>query len=116
MPDVSWVRLDRWNALTREQQDRIPPLCTDFVLESRSPSDRLQDLQDQMEEYLDNGAHLGWLIDPIERVVYVYRPGETVERLEAPREVSGDPVLAEFVLRWGKSGHERQPHHEAQRE
>jgi Uma2 family endonuclease len=99
MPDASWMRLDRWNALTREQQEGIPPYCPDFILELRSPSDRLPDLQGKMEEYLNNGARLGWLIDPIERVVYVYRPGEAVERLDHPREVSGEPVLAGFVLR-----------------
>ena len=99
MPDASWMRLERWNALTREQQEGIPPCCPDFILELRSPSDRLPDLQGKMEEYLNNGARLGWLIDPIERVVYVYRPGEAVERLDHPREVSGEPVLAGFVLR-----------------
>jgi len=99
MPDASWMRLERWNALTREQQEGIPPCCPDFILELRSPSDRLPDLQGKMEEYLNNGARLGWLIDPIERVVYVYQPGEAVERLDHPREVSGEPVLAGFVLR-----------------
>jgi Uma2 family endonuclease len=98
MPDASWVRLDRWNALTREQQEGIPPLCPDFVLELRSPSDRLPELQDKMAEYLNNGAHLGWLIDPIERIVYIYRPEEVMERLEAPEELSGEPVLSGFVL------------------
>lgn len=76
----------------------IPPLCPDFVLELRSPSDRLPELQDKMAEYLNNGAHLEWLIDPIERVVYVYRPGEIVERLETPGELSGEPVLPGCVL------------------
>lgn len=98
MPDAAWVRLDRWNALTREQQDGIPPLCPDFVLELRSPSDRLPELQDKLAEYLTNGARLGWLIDPIECVVYVYRPGEVVECLEAPGDLSGEPVLPGFVL------------------
>ncbi|ETX08114.1 MAG: hypothetical protein ETSY2_07280 [Candidatus Entotheonella gemina] len=99
MPDASWVQLERWNALTREHQEGIPPLCPDFVLELRSPSDRLTDLQDKMAEYLANGARLGWLIDPIARVVHVYRPGEAAERLEAPAEVSGEPVLSGFTLR-----------------
>jgi Uma2 family endonuclease len=98
MPDASWVRLDRWNALTREQQDGIPPLCPDFALELRSPSVRLPELQDKMAEYLNNGARLGWLIDPIERIVYIYRPEEVMERLEAPEELSGEPVLSGFVL------------------
>ncbi len=98
-PDVSWITLERRNALTEEQRRGFPPLCPDFVLELRSSSDRLPDLQEKMQEYVENGARLGWLIDPIERVVYVYRPGETVERLDDPREVSGEPVLAGFVLR-----------------
>lgn len=98
MPDASWLRLDRWNRLTREQQDGIPPLCPDFVLELRSPSDRLPGLQDKMAEYIANGACLGWLIDPIERVVLVYRPDESVDRLAAPAELSGEPVLPGFVL------------------
>jgi Uma2 family endonuclease len=97
-PDVSWIRRDRWEALSPEERRGFSPICPDFVLELRSPSDQLRTLQDKMQEYLDNGARLGWLIDPSERVVYIYRPGEGVERLEAPREVSGEPVLPGFVL------------------
>lgn len=100
-PDVSWVQRARWDALAPEEQRSYPPLCPDFVLELRSPTHRLAPLQDKMQEYCDNGARLGWLIDPIERIVYVYRPGEAVERLVAPMEVSGEPVLAGFVLRLG---------------
>jgi crotonobetainyl-CoA:carnitine CoA-transferase CaiB-like acyl-CoA transferase/Uma2 family endonuclease len=99
-PDVSWIRRERWQALTAEEQQGYPPLCPDFVLELRSPTDRLRTLQDKMREYCDNGARLGWLIDPLERVMYIYRPGAEVERLEAPVEVSGEPVLTEFVWRW----------------
>lgn len=98
-PDVSWIRRDRWEALSPEERRGFSPICPDFVLELRSSSDQLRTLQDKMQEYLDNGARLGWLIDPSERVVYIYRPGEAVERLEAPREVSGEPVLPRFVLR-----------------
>lgn len=98
-PDVSWIRRDRWEALSPEERHGFSPICPDFVLELRSSSDQLRTLQDKMQEYLDNGARLGWLIDPSERVVYIYRPGEAVERLEAPREVSGEPVLPRFVLR-----------------
>lgn len=100
-PDVAWVSLERRNAFTAEQRQGFLPICPDFVLELRSPSDRLSTLQDKMQEYLHNGARLGWLIDPIERVVYVYRPGEAVERLEAPKEVSGESVLPGFVLKLG---------------
>ncbi len=98
-PDVSWIRKDRWDALSPEERRGFSPICPDFVLELRSPSDQLRTLQDKMQEYLDNGARLGWLIDPSQLVVYIYRPGEAVERLEAPREVSGESVLPGFVLR-----------------
>lgn len=100
-PDVSWVRRDRWEALSPEERRGFSPLCPDFVLELRSPSDALRMLQDKMQEYIDNGASLGWLIDPTERMVYVYRPGASVERFEAPEEVSGEPVLPGFVLQLG---------------
>ena len=100
-PDVGWIRRERWETLSTDEQNGFPPLGPDFVLELRSPSDRLLTLPDKMQEYLDNGARLGWLIDPFERVVYIYRPGEAVERLDDPREVSGEPVLAGFVLQLG---------------
>jgi len=97
-PDLAWVRLSRWNALTEKQQKQFPPVCPDFVVELRSESDALSELQAKMEEYMDNGAELGWLIDPIEKKVYVYRRGVEVECLDDPASVSGDPVLAGFVL------------------
>ena len=97
-PDASWVKLERWNALSEEQQEKFAPLCPDFVVELRSPTDSLKVLQDKMQEYLDNGALLGWLIDRKQRRVYIYRPQEPVECLENPENVSGDPVLTGFVL------------------
>ncbi len=97
-PDASWVLLSRWDALTSEEQDKFAPICPDFVIELRSPSDRLPDLQDKMTEYLESGVRLGFLLDPQQRRVYVYRPGESVEILEEPAAVSGDPVLPGFVL------------------
>ncbi len=100
-PDVSWVRYARWEALTPEEQEGFSRLCPDFVLELRSPSDRLPVLQAKMAEYLDNGVRLGWLLDPIARTVYVYRPGGEVERLDDPETLSGEPVLPGFVLRLG---------------
>lgn len=98
-PDVAWLQRARRDALTAEERRGFIPLCPDFVLELRSPSDNLRMLQAKMEEYRDNGARLGWLIDPVERVVYVYRPGEAPQRLEAPPEVSGESVLPGFILR-----------------
>jgi Uma2 family endonuclease len=101
-PDLAWVKRSRWEALTQEQREEFPPLCPDFVLELRSPSDALATVQAKMREYLDNGAQLGWLIDPIEQKVYVYRPGAPVECLDNPQTISGEPVLPGFVLDLGK--------------
>lgn len=97
-PDASWVQRDRWNALTQEQREKFAPLCPDFVVELRSRTDRLADLQEKMQEYMDNGARLGWLLDPIDTRVYIYRPGQPVEMLENPDTLSGDLVLPGFVL------------------
>lgn len=97
-PDASWVEKSRLDALTTEQKEEYFPLCPDFVAELRSKSDRLPTLQAKMEEYLANGARLGWLIDPFERRVSIYRPGQPVLVLDEPATVSGDPVLPGFVL------------------
>jgi Uma2 family endonuclease len=97
-PDVAWVRNDRWNALSTKEQEQFPPLCPDFVVELRSLTDSLRTLKDKMEEYISNGAELGWLIDPTERRVHVYRAGVDPEVLEGPHEVSGEPLLKGFVL------------------
>ena len=97
-PDVAWVRNDRLDALTEEEWQKFLPLCPDFVLELRSPSDAMVALQKKMEEYRENGAQLGWLLDPVSRRVHVYRPGAPVEVLDNPASLSGEPVLRGFVL------------------
>ena len=97
-PDAAWVRRSRLATLTADQKQKFLPLCPDFVAEIRSPSDRLNSLQEKMQEYLDTGAQLGWLIDPPSRTVYVYRPNRPVERLEHPATIAGDPVLPGFSL------------------
>lgn len=97
-PDLSWIQNERWNALTDEQQEGFPPICPDFVVELRAKSDSVNDLQLKMQEYIDNGSQLGWLIDPFERMVYLYRPGKAVETLTDPETVSGDPLLKGFIL------------------
>jgi Uma2 family endonuclease len=103
-PDGAWVRRERLEALTPEQKKKFLPLCPDFVIELRSESDRLKDLREKMEEYIANGARLGWLIDPQTRQVHVYRPGATpeapplVEVLDNPATVSGGAALPGFVL------------------
>jgi Uma2 family endonuclease len=97
-PDVAWIRKDRLAGTTSEEQAKFLPLCPDFVLELWSPSDCLSTLRRKMEEYLANGAQLGWLLYPPERRVYVYRPGAAVEVLENPERLAGDPVLPGFTL------------------
>lgn len=97
-PDAAWVKLERWNALSEEEQEKFAPICPDFVVELRSASDSLKVLQDKMQEYIDNGALLGWLIDRKQRKVYIYRPQVSVECLDNPVTISGDPVLPGFVL------------------
>lgn len=97
-PDAAWVRYERLDALPPEQQERFLPLCPDFVIELLSVSDSLADTQAKMRQYLANGLRLGWLIDPFDRKVYVYRPGEEAAILHEPVGVDGDPVLAGFLL------------------
>ena len=101
-PDVSWVKLDRWNQLTQAQQDGFPPIAPDFVIELVSPSDltnqRYKDLQNKMGEYLDNGVKLGWLIEPKAKTVEIYRLGKQVEILDNPQTLSGEEILPGFTL------------------
>ena len=97
-PDAAWVRRERLAGLTPEQKQRFLPLCPDFVIELRSPTDSLTLVQAKMREYIENGARLGWLIDPEERKVHVYQPNDRVEISDKPDSVSGDPILPGFVL------------------
>jgi Uma2 family endonuclease len=97
-PDVSWVERSRWDVLAPEQQRKFPPICPDFVLELLSPTDNLKTTQAKMQEYLSNGILLGWLINPQDRQVEIYRPGQSVEVLQAPTVLSGESVLPKFTL------------------
>ncbi len=97
-PDAAWVKLERWNALTPELQKKFAPICPEFVVELRSASDNLAPIKTKMQEYIDNGALLGFLIDRKNRQVYIYRSGVAVECLDNPATVSGDSVLPGFVL------------------
>ncbi len=98
IPDASWVSNEKWNALTKDEQARIVPFAPDFAIELRSRTDSLKDLQAKMQEYIENGTSLGWLIDADERKVYVYRQNANVEILDSPKEVSGEPFLQDFNL------------------
>lgn len=97
-PDASWVRLERWNTLTPEQRQKFLPLCPDFVVELRSPSDNLNKLQEKMQEYIVNGTLLGWLIDPQTQQVEIYRLGQPTEVLVSPSRLVGEDVLLNFEL------------------
>ena len=97
-PDAAWVKLERWNRLPPEQQKKFPPLCPDFVIELRSESDRLKPLQEKMQEYLDSGLRLGWLINPQSQQIEIYRSEQPVEVINFPAKVSGEDVLPGFVL------------------
>ncbi|MEH2042572.1 Uma2 family endonuclease [Nostoc sp.] len=97
-PDASWVKIERWNALTPEQQEKFAPICPDFVVELRSRTDSLKELQEKMQEYIENGTQLGWLIDRKNKRVEIYRPGKDVEILDNPTSLSGENVLPGFVL------------------
>ena len=97
-PDVSWMPLSRWESVRREDQTKFGHTFPDFAIELRSPSDSLREVQDKMLEYMENGVRLGFLIDPQNRRVHVYRPGQPMEILEEPANVSADPVLPGFVL------------------
>ena len=97
-PDAAWVKLERWDALTQEQKIKFPPLCPDFVVELLSPSDSLKVTQEKMQEYINNGACLGWLINHKLRQVEIYRQGQDVEVLENPVTLLGEEILPGFVL------------------
>lgn len=97
-PDAAWIKLERWNTLTPEQQEKFPPICPDFVVELRSSSDNLKPMQAKMQEYLDSGLRLGWLINPKDKQVEIYRQGQDKEVLTSPTTLSGEDVLPGFVL------------------
>ena len=97
-PDAAWVSNQRWSALSDKDQGRFAPICPDFVIELRSPSDRLPDLHAKMEQWIANGAQVAWLIDPEEKAVTVYRPGEQPEHLTHPTSIQGTGPIAGFEL------------------
>lgn len=101
-PDASWIESERWNALTAAEKASFAPICPDFVIELRSSSDTLSSLQTKMQEYIDNGAVLGLLIDRKNQTVHLYRPNHTPEILDNPKTVSAEPELPGFVLQMAK--------------
>ena len=97
-PDASWIPLAKWNGLTEQQKQRFLPLCPDFAIELLSPSDKLAKTQSKMQEYLDNGMLLGWLINRQQKQVEIYRQGKNVEILNTPDSLSGEEILSGFML------------------
>ena len=98
-PDVSWVAIDRWNNLTEVERQRFAPICPDFVLELRSSSDSIAQLSQKMQEYIENGALLGWLINPQDQEVEIYKPNQEKQILKNPIEISAETVLPNFTLK-----------------
>ncbi len=97
-PDVAYIKIERWNKLTAEEKTKFSPIAPDFVLELMSPSDSLQDIQEKMAEYMDNGVTLGWLINPDKKQVEIYRQGQEKEVLNNPQILSGEDILPDFTL------------------
>ncbi|MBW4549351.1 MAG: Uma2 family endonuclease [Symplocastrum torsivum CPER-KK1] len=97
-PDVAWIRMERWDALTAAQRKKFLPLCPDFAVELVSETDDVEETRTKMQEYVDNGLRLGWLINPRTRQVEIYRPNQAVEVLQSPATLSGEEVLPGFVL------------------
>ncbi len=97
-PSAAWLRQERWDALTSDQRERFVPFCPDFVVELLSQSEDLKMTQAKMQEYIDNGARLGWLINRESKQIQIYQPNQTVEILDTPQSISGEPVLPGFRL------------------
>jgi Uma2 family endonuclease len=97
-PDVAWIRKERWEQLTPDQQDDFAPICPDFVIELRSKTDSLKPLREKMQEYVENGLKLGWLIDPKGKTVEIYRRNREVEILQHPISLLGENILPNFVM------------------
>ncbi|MEB3149383.1 MAG: Uma2 family endonuclease [Sphaerospermopsis sp.] len=97
-PDAAWIKKERWEAIPTEQRKKFAPICPDFVVELRSETDSLKTLQEKMEEYIENGVKLAWLIDRKQQKVYIYRPSQPVEELDHPQTLNGEDILPGFVL------------------
>ncbi len=98
-PDVSWITNERWNKLTAEEQEKFPPICPDFVIELVSASDNEEDVKKKMlNEWMKNGCRLGWLINPFNQKVFIYRQGQEVQETDFSSPLKGEDVLAGFEL------------------
>lgn len=97
-PDAAWVSRERWESMTLEQQEKFPPICPDFVIELRSRTDEMSPLREKMQEYLNSGLRLGWLVNPQEQQVEIYRPNQPIEVINLPATLDGEDILPGFSL------------------
>jgi Uma2 family endonuclease len=97
-PDASWVKMERWEVLTAQEKKKFLPLCPDFAVELVSETDNVEDTRAKMREYIENGLQLGWLINPKQKQVEIYRPNQAVEALYSPQSLSGENILPGFIL------------------
>lgn len=99
--NIAWIKKERWEVIPLEQRQKFAPICPDFIIELRAEIDDLKYLQDKMQEFIENGTKLAWLIDRKERKVYIYRPAQPEECLENPEQISDESVLFGFILNMG---------------
>lgn len=97
-PDYAWIRLERWEKLTVEQREKFIPICPDFVMELRSKTDSLKAVKDKMKEWMEAGCRLGWLVDPYQEIVYIYKENEEVKEQSFDKRLSGENVLEGFEM------------------
>ena len=97
-PDVSWIELTRWDSLNLQQKRKFAPIDPDFVIELLSPTDDMSELQQKMLEYRSCGVRLGWLINPDEKIVEIYRHGQDKEVLDNPQTLSGEEVMPNLTV------------------
>ncbi len=97
-PDVAFIYQERWDKLSEQEKIKFPPIAPDFVLELLSPSDNLADTQKKMEEYIENGVKLGWLINPTQKQVEIYLQGKEKQVLINPKILENQEILPEFKL------------------
>ncbi len=98
-PDASWISKGKWQALSDEDQNKFAPICPEFVIEIKSKSDSLEDLQTKMKNWVSNGAQLAWLIDPSQKKSFIYKSTGEMEKVEGfDKKLKGEGLVEGFVL------------------
>lgn len=95
---MSWIRQEKWDQLASQQRKKFLPICSDFAVELVSESDEIETLEKKMQEYINNGLSLSWLIIAQTQTVKIYRPNQLVEVLQSPQTLSGEEILPQFIL------------------